>query len=122
MIGPARNLVFGPYLPLPPGHWEMRTVLAFSPEAEGAKLVLFLRGLDLRLIAHYRFTVPCAGLFAVVMNVTVASAREPLEIQLMLEQGAIEGRVGIDNISWTPRALLGHAPGNDEDVHASAYS
>lgn len=109
MTGMARNLVFGPYLALPPGQWEMRTVLAFSPEAEGARLVLFLRGLDLRLIASYRFVVPCAGLFAVVMNVTVESEREPLEIQLMLEHGAIDGRVGIDTITWTPVAPSGQA-------------
>ncbi len=101
LTGWSRILVFGPYLPLPPGDWTMRTVLAFSPAAREARLTLELRGQE--VIGRCRFTVERPGLFAAVMRVTIPSPHHALELQLRLDHGVIEGCLGIDHVGFIPQ-------------------
>jgi hypothetical protein len=100
ITGRARNLVYGPYFPLAPGRWRMGATLAFSASARGARLALSLFGPD--NFGGCRFTVERAGVFAAAAMVTVPSSRAPAEIRLALEQGAIEGKLGLDGITFTP--------------------
>jgi hypothetical protein len=100
LTGPSRILAYGPYLALPPGRWTMTTTLALSPASRGAVLSLGLYGAaDL---GRFEFQVDGPGLFKASIPVTVVSPREPLEIRLVTERGAIEGTIGIDEIAFRP--------------------
>lgn len=100
LTGPSRILAYGPYLALPPGRWTMSTTFALSPASQGAMLSLTLcSAVDLGRI---EFRVQSPGLFKASVPVVVPSGREPLEIRLVSERGAIEGMIGMDDILFTP--------------------
>ena len=110
LTGPARVVAYGPYYALPPGSWTIRATLAFSPASRGMPLALELHGAN--LIGGVRFAVEQAGLFAASFTVVVPSSREPLELRLITERGAIEGTLGIDRIDLMPGAhFVDSAPG-----------
>ncbi len=100
LTGPARVLAYGPYYALPAGRWTMRAILAFSPSSRGASLALELHGAT--ELARFQFTVDQPGLFAASLPVTIPSPREPLEMRLVTERGAIEGTLGIDRAEFIP--------------------
>lgn len=100
ITGPARILVYGPYFYLAAGRWRMSATLAFSPSARGVRLALGLFGPN--SLGGCCFTVERAGVFAASTIITVPSAREALEIRLMVERGAIEGELGIDSVTFDP--------------------
>lgn len=102
MTGPARVVAYGPYYALPSGSWTVRATLAFSPASRGMPLALELHGAN--VLGGVRFPVEQAGLFAASFIVVVPSSREPLEIRLLTERGAIEGTLGIDRIDLMPTA------------------
>jgi hypothetical protein len=49
-----------------------------------------------------RFRVEQPGVFIVACAVTVPSAREPLEVRVVSQEGAIDGRLGIDRVELRP--------------------
>lgn len=100
ITGPARGIVYGPYYALPRGRWTVRATIAFSPSSCGASLALELHAAD--PLGRFEFKVDKPGLFAASFQVTVPSSREPLEIRLLTERGAIEGVLGIDRIDLIP--------------------
>jgi hypothetical protein len=102
LTGPARVLVYGPYLHLPAGHWTARATVAFSKACQGASFALeLLAGTEL---GRVRFRVPQAGLFEIACPALVPAEAEPLEMRLVAERGAIEGTLGIDRVELHPEA------------------
>lgn len=101
MTGPARVLAYGPYYTVPSGRWIVRATLAFSPSSRGAPLALELHGPTGRL-GRFEFAAEQPGIFAASFPVVVASARDPLEIRLCTERGAIEGTLGFDRVELIP--------------------
>ena len=100
LTGPARVLVYGPYLHIPPGHWTAQAKFAFSPSSRGTKLALEFHGIS--QLARCSFTVEQPGVFQIDLPVHIPSAREAIELRLVLEHGAIEGHLGLDGIQLLP--------------------
>jgi hypothetical protein len=100
LTGPARGLIYGPYYALAPGRWTMRATLAFSPDSCGTPMAMEFYGAA--ELGRFPFKVQQPGVFAASFAVTVLSPREPLEIRLVTERGAIEGSIGFDRITFTP--------------------
>ena len=80
LTGPARVLVYGPYLHIPPGHWTAQAQFAFSPAARGTKLALEFHGIS--QLARGSFKVERPGLFRIDLP--------------------IEGHLGLDGIQLLP--------------------
>jgi hypothetical protein len=101
MTGPARVLAYGPYYTVPSGRWIVRVTLAFSPSSRGMPLALELHGATTRL-GRFEFVAEQPGLFAASFPVVVPSSRDPVELRLCTERGAIEGTIGLDRVELIP--------------------
>ncbi len=100
LTGPTRVIVYGPYFHLAPGRWIATARMAFSPWACGTSLALEFHGTA--LLGNCRFPVERAGLFRVDLPISIPSASEAIELRLVLQQGAIEGHLGLDDIHLMP--------------------
>ncbi len=100
LTGPARVIVYGPYFHLAPGRWIATAQMAFSSGACGMNLALEFHGTV--PLGNCRFPVEHAGVFRVDLPIAIPSASEAIELRLVLQQGAIEGHLGLDDIHLMP--------------------
>ena len=100
LTGPARVIVYGPYFHIPPGHWIAQARFAFSPFARGARIALEFHGAS--CLARCSFQAERAGIFRIDLPFHVSSDFDIIELRLVLEHGAIEGHVGLDDIHLIP--------------------
>jgi hypothetical protein len=99
LAGAARCLLYGPYLHLPRGLWTARIILDFDHAACMQSFVLEFHAGEAAL-ARVRFAAPAAGRFAAVMALAVAEPRNPIELRLFLECGAIEGTISLLRVEF----------------------
>jgi hypothetical protein len=96
MTGRARHIYYGPYLHLPPGHWEGELVVGFSQDAVGSAFTLEVcSNGGSTLIARARFRASRPGLFRGTFVFSLANVQDPIELRFSNDQGAIEGRFGL---------------------------
>lgn len=89
LSGPARCVLYGPYLHLPPGHWSARLVLGLAGhDGVEAFTVEIVCG---DVIAKGRFSTEGSGLFEVGMDFIHRDPHIPIEFRLFLDAGAIFG-------------------------------
>lgn len=100
LTGPARVIVYGPYFHLAPGRWIATAQMAFSSGACGMVLALEFHGAA--PLGRCRFQVERAGVFRVDLPIAIGSASEAIELRLVLQHGAIEGHLGLDDIHLIP--------------------
>ena len=100
LAGPARVIVYGPYFHIPTGYWIAQAQFAFSPAACSATLALEFHGTS--QLARCKLQVEHAGIFRMELPLHITSARETIELRLVLENGAIEGHLGLDDIQIIP--------------------
>lgn len=101
LTGPARTLAYGPYIGFSPGPARLAVLLAVAPTCRHGEMAIELHGTH--MLGRGKFTLTQPGLFSAEIDVVVGSAREPLEIRLKSERGAIEGEIGVDHVSLAPR-------------------
>jgi hypothetical protein len=103
LTGRARFLVFGPYINLPPGPWSATIVAAFSAEAAGYSFIVEVAaGTQL---AYER--VQPTGEQVIETNLQFAignSVDQPVEIRIVIERAAFDGRMALGYVSLVPRA------------------
>jgi hypothetical protein len=98
LVGPARSLVYGPYLYLPTGWWEAELRLYFSEEA-------CRRTFNVEMIAEdssigiIRLKPTSSGIFHTRMMFHNPRADWPVSLRVVLEHGAIEGRMGLEGVT-----------------------
>jgi hypothetical protein len=92
LTGPARCLLFGPYLCLPRGLWVVNFIVGFSDDALGMPFRIEVCGGSAILGAAIIKPI-ASGIFTAAISFSV-SLNEPIEIRLFSMEGAIEGRVG----------------------------
>lgn len=100
LVGPARVIVYGPYFHIPTGYWVVQAQFAFSPAACNATLALEFHGTS--RLARCKLQVEHAGIFQIELPLHITSAHETIELRLLLENGAIEGHLGLDDIQIIP--------------------
>ena len=101
LTGPARTLAYGPYIGFSPGPARLAVVLAVAANCRHAEMAIELHGAH--MLGRGLFTLTRPGLFSAQIDATIPSARQPLEIRLKSERGAIEGVIGVDQVVLTPR-------------------
>jgi hypothetical protein len=107
--GGARNLIFGPYIHLPPGTWIACAVLGFSKEATGhIFLVDVAAGPRLGLA---RLQPSSAGIFDVNITFSLeAQTNTEVELRVMVGEDCARGELAFGHVILTP--LLPQGPEN----------
>jgi len=91
LTGPARPLLYGPYMHLPPGPWEMRIRFTVAENKSGNALLFeWLEGGDIKQSARVS-ALPESGQFQFSLQIRVVDPREPLQLRMSILEGAIEG-------------------------------
>lgn len=105
ITGGARVIYYGPYFYLPPGEWRVRLVLAFSAETKGVPFSLVLFAKD-KPIAKVTFRPQEGGAFEGTFLTRHVNPEHFLEIQLMTNEGTIDGHVALGQLVFTRDARI----------------
>lgn len=103
ITGRIRNLLFGPYMILPPGSWVATVVLGFSKEAaEMSYGIEFIAGP--RCVSLCRTTIQPHGdrvFEATIFFAIEASTDQPISLRISNERAAFEGRLVLGSVTLT---------------------
>lgn len=103
ITGRIRNLLFGPYMILPPGSWAATVILGFSTEAaEMTYGIEFIAGP--RCVSLCRTTIQPHGdrVFQATVIFTIeASTDQPISLRISNERAAFEGRLVLGSVTLT---------------------
>lgn len=93
LAGRARILLYGPYLPLPTGHWRATGCFGFSPDIE--KLPFIFDAVTPNSVMRGFFEVESGGFFTVDLEFQVTDLLAPIEIRLASQDSALEGQAAL---------------------------
>jgi len=111
LTGRARCLVFGPYINLPPGAWSANVVLGFSAEAAGMTFVI--EADSGTILAHTRVTPSAEQIIEANLHFTIdESAGSAVEIRILTERAAFEGRLALGYVELVSLATV---PGETQE-------
>ena len=103
ITGRIRNLLFGPYMILPPGSWVATIILGFSKEAaEMTYGIEFIAGP--RCVSLCRTTIQPHGdrVFEATVIFTIEAATDqPISLRISNERAAFEGRLVLGSVTLT---------------------
>jgi hypothetical protein len=90
LIGPARPLIWGPYMHLPKGKWiasmEFEVSDNHSPNTVVAEVLV-----DWKSETRGEFDLPIQGIFVWNLEFEISDISKPVEVRLTLTRSAIEG-------------------------------
>jgi len=108
LVGPARCLVWGPYLCLPVGRWratiEVELIGNLSRNEFEADVCIALQ-----VVASGRCVFPILGFFQFKLDFFVSNPNAAIEVRIHLLKGAIEGKFGLRGVEVRRLATLGEA-------------
>ncbi len=93
LAGRARILLYGPYLPLPTGHWRATGCFGFSPDIE--KLPFIFEVVTPNSLMRGFFEVQSGGFFTVDLEFQITDLLIPIEIRLASQESALEGQAAL---------------------------
>ena len=100
MVGPARCILWGPYVHLPMGKWRARAAIAIRENFSGNVLqIKVMRALS--PYAEVNASLPSSGVFEFDMEFEIDEPIDPLEITFTLKEGAIEGALRLISMSFS---------------------
>ncbi|MCA0405028.1 MAG: hypothetical protein LCH39_02615 [Proteobacteria bacterium] len=99
MVGPARYLYFGPYLNLAAGVWSMKAELRVRGNKSGGKAEFDILQ-DGECLAIGSFDIPVQGVFEITSDIVNEHPEKPLEMRLLMKEGAIDGEIILDRVRW----------------------
>ena len=107
LTGPARTIIYGPYLHLPPGDWVATVDFQVADNLSGnvivsditSSVVIHSEDLVEKELARGEFGLPVSGLFTFEQAFEVASPLETLQIRFSTKEGAIEGSFAMRKIT-----------------------
>jgi hypothetical protein len=96
LTGPARLLLYGPFLHLPKGNWTATIALEVHGNWSGnvLKIDAYYEG----IIGEWQCELPANGAYAFEIPLNVPEPRHPLQIRFYITQGAIEGVFDLKHI------------------------
>lgn len=94
LTGPARLLMFGPLLHLPPGFWRAHIAFWIGENLSGNVLYSDVVA-DNQIINTGETPLPPAGVFSYEIDFPVRDPRHPVAVRLGIQSGAIEGMLQI---------------------------
>ncbi len=98
LTGGARCLIYGPYLHLPTGRWNARFLFDVDEDCYGQIFTLEIHAAD--LLGKLRVCPQGTGSFEAAVPVEVVDPRAPIEVRVMMDSGAIEGRLSAWSVEW----------------------
>jgi hypothetical protein len=103
ITGRARFLIFGPYINLAPGLWSATAVIGFSAETTGLSFVIEIAA-GTRL-TYARVQPTGEQVIETDLQFTIDdSATQPVEVRIISERAAFDGRVVLGHVRLVPRA------------------
>jgi hypothetical protein len=105
ITGRVRFLVYGPYIDVPPGSWSANVVLGFSAEAAGMSFMVEVfagRQLSCARVEPSVEQIIEANLQFVMDN----SVDQPLQIRIVNERAAFDGRLALGPVTVAPKAAI----------------
>lgn len=93
--GRARNLVYGPYISLPPGLW--RATLGFSCDQSASRHMLRFEWGTPENFQGFYVTPKRSGRYEVVLEHRWTKA-EPAELRMILTESSLGGQIGFDGV------------------------
>lgn len=111
MLGGARCLCYGPFLHLPVGQWEVGLEMEVRENLSGNRFDIdVFHG---EVVALESFDIPAAGRFHVRAHFPVHDPREPVQVRIIMREGAIEGVLEVKSalVRATPQASVSRAYG-----------
>ena len=100
LTGPARAVIYGPYLHLPAGDWVARVEFEIDEAISGveASTDVFIS----EVLVQKVFLMPAKGIFAYELSFAVSDPRHAVEIRLFTKRSAIEGRLLMRSVTVRP--------------------
>jgi hypothetical protein len=100
VTGPARCLIFGPYVRLCEGAWSCTLAVGCSEESVGLRFAVdVFAGAQL---SHVMFRFEEAGFFEVDFSFVITDADKLVEVRLFSLDAALEGRIQFSEVTITP--------------------
>jgi len=101
LTGGARVISYGPYAFLPPGSYRVTFLVGLSDDSRSMPFsFLAIQHQGATTVAQARWKSPGGGIFEGSFQLEHVFCNEPLEIVLRCEEGAIEGRLALVQISF----------------------
>jgi hypothetical protein len=101
LAGPARALLYGPYMHLPSGAWTARVEFETVGALSGVEATTDVR--IKQVVNAKAFVLPANGVFAFDLGFDVCDPHQPVEIRLFLRKAAIEGVFLLRSVKVRPR-------------------
>lgn len=98
LTGGARCLIYGPYLHLPTGRWNAKLLFDVDEDCHGQIFTVEIHAAE--LLGKLRVCPQGTGSFEAAVPVEVIDPRAPIEIRVMMDSGAIEGRLSAWSVEW----------------------
>lgn len=96
LTGPARIIMYGPYLHLPAGQWTARVEFEIDGAESGVEAATDV--LISEVLVEKLFVMPRKGIFAYELAFSVSDPRRAVEIRLSTRRSAIEGRLLVRSV------------------------
>lgn len=96
MVGPARCIVYGPFLYLPVGDWVAD--LRFRLDENYSGNVLEVDVFHGEVLVSESFSLPAEGHFSASAHFDVHDPLEAVQLRLILREGAIEGTIDLEEV------------------------
>jgi hypothetical protein len=104
LAGGPRDLIFGPYIHLPPGSWTAQAVLGFSPDAAGSAVVVDAFAGAQLACATLQPNAP--GIVTAELNFTVGEpSGNGVEVRVIVAGEQARGQLALGHVVLTPLAL-----------------
>ncbi|MGN7773498.1 hypothetical protein [Phyllobacterium sp. 22552] len=104
LVGRARCVVYGPYFHLPPGEWTARFSMRIDNEIYGQIFTIEIHNSE--LLSKIRIRPSQTGSFVAQAQFQIERAKEPIEVRLFTESGAIEGSIAHWSVELIPEESL----------------
>lgn len=96
LAGRGRILAYGPYMPLPQGHWRATAYLGFSADI-GSMPFILEADTDAGITRGF-FEVKQGGIFTLELDFEVTAPFHPVEFRLVSQDSALEGLASLIEI------------------------
>jgi hypothetical protein len=101
LAGPARPLIWGPYMHLPQGKWDVMIEIEVDGNHSGNHLQVDLFSGATVLSSHHA-ELPIRGVFSFITQAAVLEPQQALALRFFLLSGAIEGVFALRSVRLRP--------------------
>jgi hypothetical protein len=102
LVGPARFLIWGPYMHLPRGNWAARVEIEVVGNHTGSQLIVeVVAGV---ILATGLANLPAQGIFLLQIEFKVIEPQHAIEVRFSLQSGAIEGEFALRSVNMVSLA------------------